>query len=301
MHFEDKGPRPRGGSYLICSHAKRKLGCLSPRWKYPETQAHVLLNLLELDFRELFPSLYAKGKEELSRLEGLLATRERELKDVGVKLDKLVDLLLELPDSVAMLGRLDALERQKVELSKEVEGLRFKIVEEQERLAGAGKAYGDVGDALKLFIEIERAAHALEQDHHNASAGKDLEELKAVREERLTARRRVYQLLQKSVEKIIFTPATASTEEATDQTSTAAGEAEHGTIAISFKGLGEAVSLSIVVIGKKQKDSRGYVGEPTGKASPDVMLVDESWPPTGRILSGRAFLERVIFSRRLQP
>ena len=278
MHFEDKGPRPKGGSYLICSHAKRRLGCTSPRWKYPEAQAHILLNLLELDFRELFPSLYAKGKEELSRLEGLLATKEQALTDVGAKLEKLADILLERPDSVTMLDRLDTLEQQKGELSKDVADLRFKISEEQERLTGAGKAYGEAWDALKQFIEIERTAHVLEQEHqHNEAIPK---ELLAAREERLTARRRIFQLLQRSVEKILFTPITAGEKE------------EHGDINVSFNGLEDTASLSIIVSGKGQKDSRGYVGQPTGE--PDVVLIGESWPPQGRILSGKA-LGRMLF------
>lgn len=286
MHFEDKGPRPKGGSYLICSHAKRKLlGCSSPRWKYPTAQAHILLNLLELDFRELFPSLYARSKEELSRLEGLLATKDREQKDVGAKLEKLVDFLLDRPDSATMLDRLDTLERQKAELSKDVEELRFKISEEQERLTGAGKAYGEVGDALKRFIEIERKAHTLEQEIHGQGEEDITGELKDAREERHTARRRVYQLLQKSVEKITFTPTTASSKEQTEA---------YGTIVISFKGLGDTAPLSIVVSGKGQKDSHGYIGEPRGK--PDVVLVGESWPPAGRILSGKA-LGRTLFRR----
>lgn len=281
MHFEDKGPRPKGGSYLICSHAKRRLGCTSPRWKYPEAQAHILLNLLELDFRELFPSLYAKGKEELNRLEGLLAIKEQALKGVGAKLEKLADILLERPDSATMLGRLDALERQKGELSKDVEDLRFKISEEQERLTGAGKVYGEVGDALKRFIEIEQTAHGLEQEYQSqADMPKDL---LVAREERLIARRRVFQLLQKSVEKIVFTPITTGEEE------------EHGDINVNFEGLGDTASLSIIVSGKGQKDSRGYVGQPTGK--PDVVLIGESWPPQGRILSGKA-LGRMLFHRK---
>jgi DNA invertase Pin-like site-specific DNA recombinase len=295
MHYEDKGPRPKGGSYLICSHAKRNLGCPSFRWRYSETQAHILLNLLELDFRDLFPSLYAKGKEELNRLEGLLATKEREQNEVEVKLANIAGHLERMPDSGTLLDRLVALERQKAELSKGVEGIRFQIGEEKERLAGAGKAYGDVGDALERFIEIERTAHGLEQEHQaNGLDDAASEELKAAREERLTARRRVFQLLQKCVDKIVFTPAMnpVSGEEVKPS------EAEHGTITVSFKGMGEAAPVSIVVLGKKQRDSRGYVntsaGEPTGKA--DVFLVDESWPPTGRILSGKG-LERLLFRR----
>ena len=293
MHFEDKGPRPKGGSYLICSHAKRRLGCTSPRWKYPEAQAHILLNLLELDFRELFPSLYARSEEELNRLEGLLAIKEQALKDVGAKLEKLADILLERPDSATMLDRLDALERQKAELSTEVEGLRFQITEEQERLTGTGKAYGEVGEALGLFIEIERKVIALEQEHHDH--GEDApQELKDAREERHTTRRRVFQLLQKSVEKIIFTPPTASTEAGSGRN----GEEKHGVITVNLKGLGEGTRLSIIVLGKKQRDSRGYVGgEPTGVEPPRVSVVDESWPPQGRILSGKA-LGRMLFRQK---
>lgn len=294
MHYEDKGPRPKGGSYLICSHAKRNLGCPSPRWRYSETQAHILLNLLELDFRDLFPSLYAKGKEELNRLEGLLATKEREQNDVETKLTNIAGHLERMPDSGTLLDRLATLERQKAELSKDVEGIRFQIEEEKERLAGAGKAYEDVKGALERFIQIERTAHRLEQEHQGNAQDDDAPvELKAAREQRLAARRNVYQLLQKSVEKIVFTPAMNPTN-GEEEGKGRPDDVEHGTITVSFKGLGEAATVSIVVLGKKQRDSRGYVGEPTGKA--EVMLLGESWPPTGRLLSGKA-LGRMLFRR----
>lgn len=166
----------------------------------------------------------------------------------------------------------------KVTLSKDIEELRFQITEEQERITGAGKTYGEVGDALEHFIEIERAAYreGLTSTHQ---------------EERLITRRRVYQLLRKFVDKIVFNPAPAPDPENSSSSAT-----EYGTIHIRLtKGMREAVSLSIVVIGKKQKDSRGYLGgDPAVDATPHVILVDESWPPKGRILSGKA-LGRMLF------
>ncbi|MBE1427415.1 hypothetical protein H4684_004112 [Desulfomicrobium macestii] len=230
----------------------------------------------------MFPSLYAKGKEELNRLEGLLATKEQALTDVGAKLEKLADILLERPDSVTMLDRLDALERQKGELSTEVEELRFQITEEQERIAGAGKAYGEIEDALELFIKIERQVLALEKEHlHNEDTPK---ELLTAREEQLTARRRVFQLLQKSIEKIVFSPSLYDWEDGRRY------------IRIFFKGFGEDSSLLVVVRGKGQKDSLGYVGG-FKPSAPHVTLVNESWPPQGRILSGKA-LGRMLFHRK---
>ena len=92
---------------------------------FQAAEQFLLLNLLELDFRDLFPSLFAKGKEELNRLEGLLATKEREQNDVELKLANIAGHLERMPDSGTLLGRLATLERQKAEKEK-VESTKMK-------------------------------------------------------------------------------------------------------------------------------------------------------------------------------
>jgi Recombinase zinc beta ribbon domain/Recombinase len=39
MRFENKGPGPKGGAYLVCDKIKRGLGCKNLRWRYKDFEA----------------------------------------------------------------------------------------------------------------------------------------------------------------------------------------------------------------------------------------------------------------------
>lgn len=49
MKFENKGSGRKGGAYLICNDAKRRLGCTAARWKYRDFEASFLAFVQELD------------------------------------------------------------------------------------------------------------------------------------------------------------------------------------------------------------------------------------------------------------
>lgn len=49
MKFENKGSGRKGGAYLICNDAKRRLGCVATRWKYRDFEASFLAFVQELD------------------------------------------------------------------------------------------------------------------------------------------------------------------------------------------------------------------------------------------------------------
>ena len=38
MKFENKGPRPKGGTFLVCDGARRGLGCEIARWRYDDSR-----------------------------------------------------------------------------------------------------------------------------------------------------------------------------------------------------------------------------------------------------------------------
>ncbi|ABB39570.2 Recombinase [Oleidesulfovibrio alaskensis G20] len=266
MHFENKGKPPKGGTYLVCSNARMKLGCKRYSWRYPQAQAHILMNLTELNYRELFPTLYEKSRESVERLQDKLLVMEERLKATEAKLERLTNILIERPHSSTLLTRLDALEEEKQGLIVGIEKAARDLSEEQERVEGAGKEYEELEDALQRYIEIEEAG-----------------EPDAI----LEARRRLFQLLKQVIESITFMPASSNDKDEKPELDYQ-GNPIHGTIEIRFRGVTD-YSRRIKVAGN-QEDSRGFkiIFNEKGEVSEEeeqTIIVDAQWPPRDRIVT----------------
>jgi DNA invertase Pin-like site-specific DNA recombinase len=53
MRFENKGPRPKAGTYLVCDRARRGLDCEKTGWKYDDLEASFLTYVQEIDLASL--------------------------------------------------------------------------------------------------------------------------------------------------------------------------------------------------------------------------------------------------------
>ena len=53
MVFENKGPGPKGGTFLVCEAAKRGLNCDSTRWRYEQFEASFLAFVEQLTLSEI--------------------------------------------------------------------------------------------------------------------------------------------------------------------------------------------------------------------------------------------------------
>lgn len=53
MRFENKGPGPKGGTFLVCDKVKRGLGCPNVRWRYDDFEASFLYFVQELELESL--------------------------------------------------------------------------------------------------------------------------------------------------------------------------------------------------------------------------------------------------------
>lgn len=266
MYSENKGKPPKGGTYLVCSRARMKRGCKRYSWRYPQAQAHILMNLTELNYRELFPTLYEKSRESVERLQDKLLVMEELLKATEAKLERLTNILIERPHSSTLLTRLDALEEEKQGLIVGIEKAARDLSEEQERVEGAGKEYEELEDALQRYIEIEEAG-----------------EPDAI----LEARRRLFQLLKQVIESITFMPASSNDKDEKPELDYQ-GNPIHGTIEIRFRGVTD-YSRRIKVAGN-QADSRGFkiIFNKKGEVSEEeeqTIIVDAQWPPRDRIVT----------------
>jgi DNA invertase Pin-like site-specific DNA recombinase len=63
MRFENKGPPPEGGTFLVCDGAFRGLDCVRTRWRYSEFEKSFLGKVQRLDIKRFVGSSEQKLKE----------------------------------------------------------------------------------------------------------------------------------------------------------------------------------------------------------------------------------------------
>ena len=257
MHYENKGKLPKGGSYLVCFRARMKSGCKRHSWRYPQAQSHIMMNFNELDYREMFPDIYAKSQANASLLEDKIMVKETELVKVNEGLARLTDLLLERDSSPTLLSRLDTMEAQRDELLANLTSLKAGLEDEKDRMGAVSGDYTEVGEALRHYVKIER------QGDPDAV---------------LAARRRLHQLLKRIVNRISLTPSDGE-------------DGLHGVIEVSFAGVDEYTRR--IKVEKGQANSSGFKVA-RDEEQLDVTVVDAQWPPVDRIVSISHLIDRVL-------
>jgi DNA invertase Pin-like site-specific DNA recombinase len=63
MIFENKGPLPKGGTFLVCEGAKRGLKCIPTRWRYDHFESSFLAFVEQLDLPNLMANESSKQAE----------------------------------------------------------------------------------------------------------------------------------------------------------------------------------------------------------------------------------------------
>jgi DNA invertase Pin-like site-specific DNA recombinase len=71
MKFENKGPPPKGGTYLVCDGARRGLNCTSVRWRYDFFEASFLALVHQIDLGALVRNEDSKKRELEAEIDAL--------------------------------------------------------------------------------------------------------------------------------------------------------------------------------------------------------------------------------------
>lgn len=121
MHFVNKGERPKGGNYLVCSKAKVGAGCPYHGYKY-ETLEEILVETLTK-----LPSLKLV-QESVDQLEVAIDVFEGELALGKGKLEKLTNLLMTVPSEALAIGVREQ-ELKIKEMDSELAGLRERLAQ----------------------------------------------------------------------------------------------------------------------------------------------------------------------------
>lgn len=178
---------------------------------------------------------------------------------MATRLDAAMGLLLDRPDSEALQAKMGALESDGNALRDELKALKESLDSNRERAVTAHQDYDDFHDSMAQFLEIER--------HGNQEA-------------KVTARRRLHQLLKRIIDKIVFIPAGEGQDDL------------HGIIEITFKGVEDYFRR--IKVEKRQRCSRGYRVVDGEEHEEVYMGEDTDWLPHGAIITVGFLMDRML-------
>lgn len=181
MHYIDKGSLPKGGQYLHCDNAHRKLGCKAKLIRYDEFEKIFFDNFEELNLSDLMPDkdvlqiqINDLKRREISNNQQL---KERNLESINLTdsitttEDKRVRNLLETRLS-QNLNSIEELGKDNETIMKELQGLTVELSTIQFTVDTAKEVYGILKACkneseriilrLKLRMEIRKLVSDIE-------------------------------------------------------------------------------------------------------------------------------------------
>jgi hypothetical protein len=125
MVFENKGPSPKGGTFLVCAGAKGGLGCITTGWRYDHFETSFLAFVGQLDLPALITNENSQKKELQDKIQALqgeqLALRSEMEKVYQVLKSASIDFLVE---------KFEALQKRETEITtliKDTEAQNLKL------------------------------------------------------------------------------------------------------------------------------------------------------------------------------
>jgi len=175
MVFVDKGPKPKGGTYLVCDSARRGLGCEKAGWRYDHFEASFLAFVEELDLASLVRT-EAEDQwryqldDEIESIDGKLASVAQEMEralDIGTKAGLASDFVGERLNALArerleLRGSAEEKRRRRTEFTSEVSG--FYESKEQIKALLARLQQPDDSEVYKLRSQISSRLKSLVAD-----------------------------------------------------------------------------------------------------------------------------------------
>jgi DNA invertase Pin-like site-specific DNA recombinase len=162
MTFDNKGRGPKGGRYLVCSKAKRRLGCQSVRWRYQEFEASFLAFVQEVDIASIVDS--DEGAGERRRLEADLSALEGELASTTELMDKTYAVLNAGGPAEFIASKLNELEVRRTELNRAIAATRSQLEQVQSRQARLSQSKNEIK------VLVDRLQNSNSSDHFELRA-----------------------------------------------------------------------------------------------------------------------------------
>lgn len=182
MRFVQKGSQ---GTYLVCSDALYGRTCAYVSWRYPALEVFTLTALRDIDHGDLLPKVATEAANALASADATLRKLTAETTILSQQVDALVSLLVERPESPALLTRLDMLERDKLTRQSELEAAEARAVELRGAVEHASSDHASTVKEIGAWLR------------DGASAGAD---------EAYARRAKMHALLKRTVERVTVTP-----------------------------------------------------------------------------------------------
>lgn len=160
--FENKGYGPKGGAYLVCDSAKRRLGCPSTRWRYQDFEASFLRFVEEIDLASIVDPL--SQTNGLHDVENEIEALQGELGAVSALMEKTYSLLNDGAAMDFIKTKLNEQATRKVTLESAIHARSAY----RDELAGRANRHRKSTEEIKALIK--RIQHARGQDSYTLRA-----------------------------------------------------------------------------------------------------------------------------------
>ena len=179
MKFNNKGPPPKGGTFLVCEASKRGLGCVTTGWRYEQFETSFLALVEQLDLPALIRSDNSKTKELDEAIEALqghqLALREEMEKAYGLlKINSSLEFVAEKLGALNdELKSLDARLEEKRAERNTIEATENAFYESKDQINSLIARLQNVGhgDIYKLRSQVATRVKALVSELRVAPSG----------------------------------------------------------------------------------------------------------------------------------
>jgi hypothetical protein len=148
MHYEDKGPSPAGGTFLVRDGAKRGLGRKIARWRYDHFEASFLAFVREVDLEQIVHSDEEARKRSI--LESIVAALQGEQTAIKQQMEKTYELLSMAGSATNFVAaKLQQLEVRRASVEAELN----EKERERSELGSAASQFYESRDQIKALIE----------------------------------------------------------------------------------------------------------------------------------------------------
>lgn len=149
MVFENKGRK--GGTFLVCSRAKRGLGCVTTRWRYDHFEASFLAFVEQLDL----PTLIRDDDSKKKALDEAIQALQGELVSLRDEMERAYQLLKLNPSLDFVAEKLGPLQKRVQELDAQ---LKEKETERQSLEASESELYQSKAEIKSLIARLQTPA-----------------------------------------------------------------------------------------------------------------------------------------------
>jgi DNA invertase Pin-like site-specific DNA recombinase len=144
MAFENKGPPPKGGTFLVCEASKRGMGCVTTGWRYEQFESSFLAFVEQLDL----PNIIRNDESEKRDLNDAIQSLQGQQLALKTEMESAYGLLKINPDLAFVADKLGQLQQTVKDLERQIEEKK----DERENLEATENAFYESKDEIKSLI-----------------------------------------------------------------------------------------------------------------------------------------------------